>query len=421
MKSGGSKVDKASSSSGLELRSDDDTRHFLFMFFRREDHVYLLYRIDIDDCFEKDPLEEVPLSPLIVFSNKSLTTNSYFAFAFLEPYFYFIGGDKNKIFTITKSQLLKMDHSKKQRGSDILQPLGSSMNGTKLYLLAFTFQNKLYVISKGYFPLLQQIGTIYIDFEVYSPETNSWIYLGNKPLRESCVKSHLVHHDMVYFTTTADVVLSFNLVDEKRVSIFDPYGVLVRCPEFFPRPRPNFDTDIQIIGDVVFGGIYFHQKSFFDICASPSLIPSDDMFLRPSLTHDEPFYNQIYTVPRQLRRHFSLCSKSLVTIDNDKGIICIIIYGNQPWDQLANYAVLNFFRVNGDSYQGDIIREPEEEQEVGKELVLPFHWTHLFYYAHDKDGQHINFFKADFLFATFMPIDTNKQVTPGVIYSSIIA
>lgn len=122
---------------------------------------------------------------------------------FIKPYFYFIGD--NKIFRIRKSVLVDLDPSEKRRGSGLLEPLASSMHGTKLFPLAFTYRKKIYVISRGYYPLLQQSGRVYYEFEVYSPKHKSWTDLGNKPLRECHVKSHLVYNDVVYFTTSRHV------------------------------------------------------------------------------------------------------------------------------------------------------------------------------------------------------------------------
>ncbi|KAL8144844.1 hypothetical protein AgCh_003165 [Apium graveolens] len=400
------------------IRSDDN--RFLFLFVRREDGVYLLYKIDFVNCLEKkDPEEEVALSPLIVFSKKCLATDCYFAFVFLKPYFYFIGGD-NKIFTIRKSQLLKIDPSEKKRGSRLLKPLDTRMHGNKLDPLAFTYENNLYVISKGYFSLIYPIDESFFEFEVYSPKTKSWTDLGDKPMRHCGITSHLVFHDIVYFTTTSHVVVSFDLVNQLWLTMFDPYGLLARYPEYSVFPRSTFDSDIQIIGNTVFGGIFNTPASFSDICASPTLIPSDDMFLRPSLTHDRSFHDHIYAITRLTRRRLTTLSKSLVTINSEERIICVIGYGNDPYDKLANYAVLTFFKVHDGSHQGDIIHEPEE-QENGKEFVRRFHWINKFDYATDEQGDHVNFFRADFITSTLMPIYTNKQATPGVIYNSVLA
>lgn len=214
------------------------------------------------------------------------------------------------------------------------------------------------------------------------------------------------------------------LIDEKWVSIFDLYGALVRCPEHYVRPRrPTFDTDIQIVGNTFFGLIYGKGVSYFDIHVSSSLNPSDDIFLRPSLTHDKLFRDYIYSLPDDddLSSCISFGSSSLVTIDNDQGIICAIVYDNDPSEQFSNFAVLTFFRVHGDSYQGDLIHEPEPEQEDGKEPVLPSHWNNIFRHEDDKDRKHVNFFRADYITGTCMPIDTYKQVTHGDVYASLIA
>lgn len=89
--------------------------------------------------------------------------------------------------------------------------------------------------------------------------------------------------------------------------------------------------------------------------------------------------------------------------------MCVISYDNDPSDQYVNYAVLTFFKVHDASYQGDIIYEPEE-QEIGKEPVLRFHWINKFDYAKDEKRVHVNFFRADFITSTFMPIDISKSL-----------
>lgn len=219
------------------------------------------------------------MSPLIVFNNKSLDTNTYFNFVYLKPYFYL---GTNKIFTIKKSHILNIDPSKKRRASRLLQPLATQMSGSQLSPLAFTYQKKLYVIFKGYYPLLHQIGTSFFEFEVYSPKTKCWTDSGNKAVRECGINSHLVLDDTIYFTTAPHVVLSFDLVNKLWIFIFDTYDVLARYHQYYINPPLTFDSDIQIIGNTVY------------------VIPSHDMFLRPFLTHDRPFYDHIYDVPPSL-------------------------------------------------------------------------------------------------------------------------
>lgn len=408
----------STSTSDLQLvppnsRSDE---RFLFMFVRRtDDGLYILYKIDVFSLLRQNLIEE-KLSPLIVFTHHVLP-NSNFTFEFIEPNFYIIGQDKSQVFTLNKYKLLKLNPSESMRGSNFLRPI-SPMFGEKLIPLAFTYKDRLFVISKAYYPLLEQIGRTIYDFEVYSPSKNTWTRLGNKPVNEILIKSHLILKDMLYFTTLFEVVLSYNLERESWVSIFDPNGVLVRCPEISRfQPRPTFDTQIQLVGNMVLGGFFRFREGYFDISASLAIHPHDDTFLRPTLAQDINLFKQIHSRPRELNQLLSQCSKYIFTINENLGIICVITYGNDPFYSFSNYAVLNFFKVTGNCFKCDL---PPKQVQGNESSPIPFCWNSTFGYAHDEDEEHVNFFEAEFISTTFMPINTKRQATPGVIYSCML-
>lgn len=139
--------------------------------------------------------------------------------------------------------------------------------------------------------------------------------------------------------------------------------------------------------------------------------PHDDLFLRPTLTQDLDFYKQIYTRCRELHHLLSECSKYIVTINENQGIICVVCYGNYPWDKFSNDAVLNFFKISGNSYKCDF--PPREEVDAAS--PVPYCWHRSFNYAHE-DQKRVKFFEAEFISSTFLPINTERQLTPGVLY-----
>ncbi|KAK1353830.1 hypothetical protein POM88_052195 [Heracleum sosnowskyi] len=344
-----------------DLRLDD---RLLFMFARSTDGFYLLYKIDVLGLLRENTREE-ELLPLIVF-DRHVLPDLPFTFEFLEPNFYIIGQEKDHVFTLDKYKLLDLSPSETRRGSEFLKPI-SPMHDEKVNPLAFAYNDRLYVISKRCYPFLNRLGKIYYDFEVYSPSQKTWNRLGNKPMQDCVIKSHLILRHTVYFTTTYEVVLSYDLEDETWVTVFSPHGALDPFPEnIYIPPPPTFDTQIQVVGNMVVGGFYRFGEGYFDICASLAIDPHD------------------------------------------------VCYGNHPLDKFANDVILNFFKVSGNSYKCDI-----PHREVKMDAPIPYCWHSSFNYAHE-DEKRVNFFEAEFISSTFLPIDTKRQVIPGLLYSCML-
>lgn len=111
-----------------------------------------------------------------------------------------------------------------------------------LHVLIMSLSYFIWISSYISQPFFYRIGKNYYDFEVYSPCHETWNQLGNKPIQDCIIKSHLILKHMVYFTTGFEVVLSYNLEDETWATIFDPNGVLYHFPEkIYDPPCPTFD------------------------------------------------------------------------------------------------------------------------------------------------------------------------------------
>lgn len=231
----------------------------------------------------------------------------------------------------------------------------------------------------------------------------------NKPSRFNLIKSHYILHDIVYFTTVEETIFSFLLKAQTWCQTIDPFGVISSDPlslrTYFP---PTFDTQIQLIGKTIFGGFLHPWAGYLDICASPSLDPSDAYFLRPTLAHDFSFFTNLYSEPKKRDLSISWCSNFLVTLDEGKGIICVVSYGKDSWDDYVNFATLNFFEVTDGSY-----RLPISFDDVPQ--AATFH--RRFVYANDSDLKHTNFFNATFIATTILPINTTARNTTGNILS----
>lgn len=341
-----------------KLRSDDN--RFLFMFVRSSsDGRYLLYKVDLlRYCFDSSSQSDDDLVPLVVFTLGALP-NCECAFAYLEPHFYIIGERKTDVFALDKSALVKLTPSENLRGKKYLKPI-AHMLSEKFAPLAFTHENKLFVLSKACDPHYYKAPPLTRDFEVLDDVHASWSDLGCKPLQNTNVKSHLVIGSMVYFITANHVVLSFNLRVLQWSTVYDPFGVCYRGKHKLSDLSkyvtfPTFDTQVQVIGSTIFGGVYSHgQEKHFDILASHCLEPSDKFFLRPAFYQKNYYFiHALNTIPCRIISKDS--SKYVVTLGGEERLMCVVCYGSHPSsssaDKLSNYCVLTFFKVPNDVHQ----------------------------------------------------------------------
>lgn len=331
-----------------ESRSDDYP--FLFVFLRRNDDRYIIYKIDALSIYYQLPaVPDSQLLPLLVFRHGVLPDCSC-AFAYIRPYFYIIGEKKNHVFTVNKDDLVKLTPSKNARGAHYVSPMTSHMSSDKSSPLAFAYQNNLYVISKSP-TTLPKYKINFNEFEVYSPQTNSWTSLGSKPLRDCHVHSHVVIGTMVYFTTSTHVVMSFSLERAHWGTIYDPYGVTYLHKNISPNSfkyvaTPTFDQQILVIQNIILGSIHTHGESCFRFSASPSK-PSAKFFLRPPLNVEKPCVsNAISCCSCTLDNKVSPpCSSHVVAMDESGEMMCGVCYSTVDISGGRDYVGLTFFKV----------------------------------------------------------------------------
>lgn len=378
-------------------QSSDDNR-ILYMFVRRDDGRYILYKFDTPLFVEKSE-SSFEMSPLVVFK-EGVLPDCLCSFAYIDPYLYIVGAKKEDVFSIHKNVLFCLKHSERERGANFVIPT-QPMKADKNMSLAFSYQDNLYVISMFTCPMSPPSSSVVnetYEFEVYSPCTKTWRDLGNTPLSRWCfpvyVHSHLVIGTMVYFTTSLDVVMSFDLNDEMWTTVFDPYGVLAVTFHYVP-PLPTFKSQTLVFGNQIFGLSKYRGNGYCDICASSSLNPYEDSFLRPNLAPDEQFLTDVINVPTDL--DLSNWSQFIFSLDQD--ILCVVSYGTDMMTDaygLLNYAELSFFKISGDSYQ----------HPINIYTCLPSPGC--------SDGRDVNYFKAEFCSRTRLFIKTKRQFTNGV-------
>lgn len=389
--------------------STDDDR-FLYVFVCTEEGMYLLYKFDAIRFFKTRVHEAPNSSPLVVFNNRILPKSCRCAFAYLDGDFFIIGENKAHVFTFSKSRISQLTPKERRRGNDFVLPC-TSMLSDKLDPLAFTYEGNLYVLSRSSYAISlpeDENNKVY-DFELYNPSEKSWNSLGNKPLRFSYVNAHFVRANMAYFTIENGTVLSFNLEAQTWCDVLDPFHVLGPFPPLLKsRIHPTFDTQIQMIKNKIFGGFSGRGYGYTDVCASSYLEPSDKYFLRPTLAHDQTFFTHLYSEMKKSEIGLSLWSKYFVTLDESNGIMCVVSYAGYSWDEYVNFACLSFFEVTGNSYKVPISFNDEVDPSAST-----FH--RIFSYANDHDLANANFFEANFISTTLLPINTRKLNTVGFI------
>lgn len=393
-----------------ELMRSGDNRQ-LFMFVRRDDGIYILYTMDALDFYRRS-IPNDSLLPLIVFQ-PGVLPDCECSFAYIEPYFYVVGQNKHHVFTLKKDRLLKLVPSENYRGGKYVNPVCNPMFRDKFCPLAFAYDNKLYVLSKT--PHYSSASGNLLDFEVYSPSNGLWTDLARKPPKQLphviYFLSHLVLGTKVYFTTSIQVVVSFDLKAQTWSTIFDPNGVLT-FPIQYIYPRPLFEAQIQVIGNRIFGIFTLQGPSgHSDICASSSWKPHEDFFLRPNLAPDKQFFHDVFGGPTELNRDISAWRTYMFTLDEGARIMGVVCYCRDLLshrDELTNFASLSIFKIAD---------EPSPSPTVVNNVPLA-HWdTRRFSYAREQD--HVNYFKAELLHSTYLFINTQKEFTYGTPYSCI--
>ncbi|KAK1353838.1 hypothetical protein POM88_052203 [Heracleum sosnowskyi] len=384
-------------------RSDDQPR--LFMFIRTNNGRYVLYMIDAIRLF-REKIAKEPLLPLLFFKRRVLP-DCQCAFAFIEPNFYVIGEERDEVCTFNKYTILNLKPTEKRRGSDFLVPQ-TPMIWPKLEPLAFSYNDNLYVISKQGSPVPKQFNA----FEFYSPLNGTWTDLWPKPMWQSSIKAYVIHQNMVYFSLTSQTIMSFNLKISKWSTVYDPYGQLYIHKDRFPRysdPIPStFDSQIEVFGDTFFGGVGAGDQHF-DIFASQNFKPFEKPFLRPTLNPTKDFCNALDT---RTVKDSPVCSKYIVKMEIE-GIMCVLCYTNLSTGDRSSLVVLNFFNVSNDSHQ---LISSSSNPTLPQ---VPPRATFLFD-AVEEDGQNVNYFKADLLSRTQLPINTRKKSTHGTLCTCLL-
>ncbi|KAL1823851.1 hypothetical protein ACET3Z_010629 [Daucus carota] len=319
---------------------DFDRSGMLFMFVRRDDDRYMIYKFDTPLLVENSESRSFDILPLVVFEDGVLP-HCECSFVFIYPYFYIVGAKKEDVFTIDLNVLIALKPSETERGAEFvtrMQPMIADKNPS----LAFSFRHKLYVISVYTCPVSLKTENRH-EFEVYSSSTNTWRDLGNTPLSRDLlpvyVDSHLVIGTMVYFTTSLDVVMSFDLNGETWTTVFDPYGVLAPTFRYVP-PLPTFKSQTLIIGSLIFGLSKRRRNGYYDICASNTFNPGSDFFLRPVLVPDQQVLKVVVDAPMDLP------SWSQFIFALGENVLCVVSYGGdmmQDEHGLFCYAELSFF------------------------------------------------------------------------------
>lgn len=310
----------------------------LFMFVRRPNGRYLLYKLNVTKMRLRGRQSlSTDSQPLIVFK-RSVLPKCECAFAFIEPKFYIVGEDE--IFTLDKHKLLDLKPSKSSRGIELVKPLTTPMLGKKSNPLAFAYNNKLYVLSKGG----SDQGPQDYSFEVYCPSADNWTDLYPKPLWQSTVKAHVILDTFVYFTMSNECVMSFNLRTSKWSTVYDPFGVLYIYKHMFPQyidPPPTFDSDIQVIGNAIIGSY----------CYTPGMDPCSDIF---ASTLHKPFEEYFLRPVRPMRFPISRSSDGICDysrcILNYKGSLCLILYCSTPVKDRSfiNFAEVTFYDLSNE-------------------------------------------------------------------------
>lgn len=394
------------SSSRYVVETRSDSGQFLFMFVRRDVGLYVLYKIDAIGLYRSLKKDD-DLLPLIVFEPDLLPADCDCAFAYIDPFFYVVGQNKRDVFTINKNRLLKLVPSKNYRGRKFVKQI-APMFRDKLAPLAFAYDNQLYVVSKSCADSPYLTFNKY-DFELYSPSTHSWSALGTRPSQNCEIKSYVIIDKIVYFTTSIQTVMSFNLEAVHWSTVYDPYGY-----DYFDQNNvvtiPTFDTQIQKIGDTVFGGVYQPGHKTLYFCPSHTH-PFSDLFLRPSLDQDKCSLVTSSCSFSDITKVDSLCSSYTVTMDLSEDIACVVCYGSDLSSSgVSSYARLSFFKVSQGYHPSCSSTPPVEGQTCGSLLSSLF----------EEEGQRASSLKLDCIHRTHLRITTKKNFTRGIVSSCFV-
>lgn len=248
----------------------------------------------------------------------------------------------------------------------------------------------------------------------------SWRDLGMKSVRETTIKSYVLMGNMVYFTTIHQSIMSFDLDLEVWGTVFDPYGIHYRPNPFggkdYSSSYHTFDSQIQVIGNKIFGGLKYVDEGHFCICASSTLKPHEVSFLRPTLAQSNDFFSSWFSAPSHYNTFLHRWSTYMVTLDTTQSIMCVICYGSDELqdysnkhdeeDDCSNHAVLTFFQVDDDFCQPLV-----DEGEFPRVKVDPD-------FSYSKKNN-VDCFKATFLHRTILHICTANHYTQGVIRSCL--